>query len=108
NRLEEAAECCRRAILLKADFADAHNTLGTILEQQEKFDEATVSCRRAIELNPSLAEAWGNLGILLSHQGRVAEARACFERSQQFFPQSDVWKLNILSLCPIVFGSNAE
>ena len=108
NKPAEAAACCRRALELRPDFAEAHNTLGMVLETQGDWDEAMACWRRALELRPDYAEASSNLGKQLSQLGRIAEAEECYLNALALHPRQDVWKLNILSLCPSVFGNNAD
>ena len=108
EQLDEAIVQYRRAVELKPDFAEAHNNLGALLQKQGQLDEAIACCRRALELQPDSAEAFGNLGILLAQQGRVAEATACYLQAARLEPKQDVWRLNVLSLCPSVFNSSED
>ena len=108
GHIDEAAACWRRALELKPDFADAHNNFGGVLSKQGRYDEAIACWRRALELKPDFAEATGNLGTLLTQQGRVADARTCYLKALARHPTHEVWKLNIISLCPGAFGSNEE
>ncbi len=106
--LDAAAASCRRALELKPDLAETHNNLGLVLLRQEKLEEAMACFRRALELKPNFAEASNNLGIQLTRQGKLAEAKACYLKARQAQPQQDVWKLNILALCPSISTSNEE
>ena len=54
--------CCRKAIALKPDFAEAHYNLGNTLQQLGRLDDAEANYRRAIALKPDIAEAHNNLG----------------------------------------------
>ena len=106
--LDDAAACYRRALLANPDFAEAHHNLGAVLEEQGRSAESVACWRRALQLKPDFSEASSNLGILLAQQGRFEEAKGCYLKAQQFHPEQDSWKLNLLSLCPIVFNSNEE
>ena len=47
---EEAAEKCREAISIDAEYPEAHNILGVVLASQEHFDEAIGEHRKAYTL----------------------------------------------------------
>jgi len=51
------------------DNASLHDSLGTILAQQQNYSDATVQFKRAISLEPSLASAHYHLGSVFLNQG---------------------------------------
>jgi Flp pilus assembly protein TadD len=51
----------REAIRRKADYAEAHYTLGTALGSKGQIDEAISHFQEAIRLKPDYAEARNNL-----------------------------------------------
>ena len=108
DKLDEAAACYRRALEFNPDFAKAHHNLGAIWDKLGQPDAAIACWRRVLELQPDFPEASGNLGILLAQQGKVEEAKACYLEAMRLHPEQNAWKLNILSLCPIVSNSNEE
>src|ERR1700733_12854499 len=65
RRLDEAVASFRRALEMKADFAEACNNLGNALRGLGRLDEAVVSYRRALEIKPCYPEACNNLGNAL-------------------------------------------
>ena len=67
----EALACYQRALQLNPDFAEAHNNLGTALQDQGKIAEALACYRRALQLKPDYAEAHNNLGNALQDQGQI-------------------------------------
>jgi tetratricopeptide (TPR) repeat protein len=71
ERLDEAAACCRQAIALKPDFAEAHSNLGITLKNLGRLEEALASYRQAIALKPDFAEAHYNVGLILHMEGHV-------------------------------------
>ena len=75
-----------RALNIKPDFAEAHNTLGTALLQLGKLDAAVTSYRRALALRPDIAEVHSNLGWTLCEQGRLEEAEAACRRAIAIAP----------------------
>ena len=52
NKLDQAKEIYKSVILLKANHAEAHFSLGLLLFRELKFDKALESIQRAIDLNP--------------------------------------------------------
>ncbi len=71
---------------LKADYADAHNNLGTALWDHWKLEEAVGCFRRALELKPDYAEAHNNLGNAFKDQGKLDDAIACYRRALELQP----------------------
>ena len=57
GRLDEAAACHRRAVELKPDYAEAHNSLGYALKGQGRLDEAVACFRRALRTPARLCQA---------------------------------------------------
>jgi len=62
------------ALTTSPDDASLHDTLGTLLAQQEQFDPAVVEFQRAISLDPGLASAHFHLGSVFLNQGNPAAA----------------------------------
>jgi protein O-GlcNAc transferase len=86
GRLEDAAECYRRAIARNPRYAEAYNNLGYIFEVQGNLDEAETSYRRALQIKSYLVEAHYNLGNILQYLGRLDEAEASYKRALQIKP----------------------
>ena len=66
GRLEEAEIWMRRAILLKPDYAIAHNNLGNILRAKNKLKETESCYCKAIIFNPDFIKAYYNLSTITS------------------------------------------
>src|SRR4051794_22410974 len=75
----DAASLVGRAVMLKPDFAEAHNDRGVILAAGGLFAHALFSFERAVALNPGYIEARNNLGRGLRSLGRFDEAAKQFE-----------------------------
>lgn len=73
-----AVESFKKALDLKADFAEAHNNLAYSLRKQgkEHYDKALEHYNKAIELNPKLAQAYHYRGVLHALAGDKAAAKA--------------------------------
>ena len=66
----------------------AENNLGSVLNNQGKWDEAIPHFERALQLEPDYPEAQVNLGVALVNQGKLDEAIPYFERALQLNPYS--------------------
>ncbi len=108
NQLTLAAESWQRVVDLQPQSANAVERLAVAYSKLGRFDEAAGWFRRALELQPDSAEATAKLGTLLTRQGRIDEARECYRRALARNPASNVWKLNLISLCPVVFQDHQE
>ena len=81
GKLEDAVTCYKQALLLKPDFAEAHNNLANVDRKQKRVDEAVAGYQRALALRPGYAEAHYNLAVAFYEQKRFAEAVDCFEKA---------------------------
>jgi Flp pilus assembly protein TadD len=76
----------QKALALRPDYADAHNSLGDALAQLGQVDEAVAHFRRALEIQPNLGGAHNNLANALLRKGQVDEAIAHFQRALSIQP----------------------
>ena len=83
---EEALTCCRRALSLQRDHADALHQMGNALKQLGRLEESIEPYQRAIALRPDFVMAIGNLAQSLSKLGRTAEAETLNERVLALHP----------------------
>jgi Flp pilus assembly protein TadD len=74
GRWDEAAAHYSEALRLKADYAEAHNDLATILARQKKFEEAVAHFTLALQYGAQPAEAHVSLGKVCSAQGKTKKA----------------------------------
>lgn len=86
GRLDAAVVAYRKALALKADFAEGHNNLATALHGQGLLDEAVVSYRKAVDLKPDYVDAHSNLGVALQAQGHMEAAIASYRRTIELKP----------------------
>ncbi|MBA2707138.1 MAG: tetratricopeptide repeat protein, partial [Gemmatimonadaceae bacterium] len=87
GRIDDAIRAHRRAIELRADFAEPYFHLGNLLQSQGKLDEAISAFRRLIELEPELAEGYVNLGNALLLKNELFEADLAYQRALDFNPE---------------------
>jgi tetratricopeptide (TPR) repeat protein len=87
---DKAEAAYKKAIELKADYAEAYNGLANIYNATRKFDEAAAASAKAMELSGGAAGAAGaagggnadamfNQGVILWNAGKVADAKKQFE-----------------------------
>jgi tetratricopeptide (TPR) repeat protein len=81
GRLEQAVTRYKRALLLKPNYAEAHNNLGVVLATQGRVDDAVARYRRALSLKPDSADAHCNLGAALVTKGTIAEGITHYEHA---------------------------
>jgi len=75
-----ADDAFRRAIALRADFADAWNELGYALRNQGRYPESLKAYDEALRLRPNFPEALEYLGEAYVKMGRVDDARRVLDR----------------------------
>ena len=88
HKYGEAIVEFRKAIRLKPDRAETHDSLGFALSMQDKDDEAIVEYQKALKINPKSADTHNNLGVSLSKKGRGEEATIEFLRALEINPNS--------------------
>lgn len=81
GHLDKAKFNLERAIDLDPDSAEAHSSLGAVLQQQNKPIKAKKSFLLAIEHNAAFPGARIYLGLLYQHQGEYDKALQEFQRA---------------------------
>jgi tetratricopeptide (TPR) repeat protein/SAM-dependent methyltransferase len=72
DRLDEAAECYRRALSTAPDYVDAWVGLAFVLGEQKQYSEAEECLRRVSSIQPGIADAHYMLGTLSRKQNDLA------------------------------------
>lgn len=94
--MPKARTAALKALELDPNLAEAHVSLGAILEAYDwNWKEAERKYRRAIELNPQLAAAHLWYGMFLRDQGRRAEALPELETAYRLNPTAQLASLNM-------------
>jgi len=83
RNLDGAIKSFKKALRINPDYAEAHNSLGIVLQGQGLMGEAIASYDKALLIKPDLAEAHNNRGAALKDQGRLDEATASFDKALQ-------------------------
>ena len=79
-----AEEAWKKALEMKADYAEALNALSTLYNNQKRFEEASAMSAKAASAGgggAGSADATFNQGIILWNQGKIAEAKVKFEET---------------------------
>jgi type IV pilus assembly protein PilF len=71
KQLPAAIESARKAVVLKPDYSDAHNTLGKLLMENAQYSDAAIYLKKAASdlLYRDAYKALTNLGILYYRRG---------------------------------------
>jgi Flp pilus assembly protein TadD len=86
--VDEAIECCRKAIALDPKHASSHSGLGVILcDIKRDYDGAIACFRQAIALGAKDALTHYNLGNALKGKGKVDEAIECYQKAIELDPK---------------------
>jgi tetratricopeptide (TPR) repeat protein len=87
--LDGALVAFTQAVTAAPSSAPAHNKLGTIYVDLQRWDEAFGEFSKAVQLDPRHAPAHSNLGNVYRERGRLDEAVACYQRA--IAADSDYW-----------------
>lgn len=108
NRISEALEQFKAALLLAPDHPDGLLHYALALELKGRLRESETVSRRALELDPGFENALINLGLNLMHQGRVDEALLSFGIATSNNPEHGVARDNFLLCTNYVYGDGAD
>jgi len=77
--LDESVQVCQSALKVaqtgSEEEANVHNLLGTVYQQQRKFDQAIGEFRAALEITPGMRDAVFSLGWTYALEGNKEEAK---------------------------------
>ena len=86
---ERAIREFKKAIELKADYADAYHNLANIYHHKGDLKEAVRLYQQAVSFNPRLFESHYNLGIIYLNAGELDLARLQFEKALELRPEDE-------------------
>ncbi len=72
---KKTRDILEKALMLNENLAEAHATMGTLLDDEYKFDEAEREYKRAIDINPDYATVHNWYAMHYFDIGRVEEAK---------------------------------
>lgn len=71
----------QKVIELNPEFAEAHNNIGIIFDEQGRFDEALAEYNKALLLKPKYPEAYNNIGTIFVNQNKLEDALKSFSQA---------------------------
>lgn len=86
GRMQDAADCLRRALALNARHPAVQAQLGAALQKLERLDEALECLDRATALKPDDAQAHDSRGNILTDLERYPEAIESYQRAIALAP----------------------
>jgi len=86
GRLDDAAECYRRAVSISPDYVDACVGLGFVLSEQKHYGEAEPYLRHALSIDPENADAHYLRGTVANSQNDRVGAIDHFTRALEAKP----------------------
>ena len=88
GRFGDAEAQYRRAVGIRANYAEALCNVGTLLRATGRIIEAEQPLRQALKAKPAHLESQISLGTTLFLLGRLSEARSLLEKTLKLAPQS--------------------
>ena len=87
QQYQEAVACCRQALAIEPESAEAHFSLGVAFLGLAQHEEAVAQFEAALANRPELAEAHNNLGLALLALDRCEEAAAHCQQALRLQPE---------------------
>jgi tetratricopeptide (TPR) repeat protein len=81
NKLAEAEDALRQAVVLNPAKADWHGNLGVVLGRRGRVADAEACFRTALALDPTSATAHANVGTACAQRGKLADAEIHFRQA---------------------------
>lgn len=89
NRLDDAIEQCKNAILIDPTFGNPYNDIGAYLIRQKRYDEALPWLEKAVNAKryDAYHYAWYNMGRVYLAKELLNRARECFQKCLKIEPR---------------------
>jgi tetratricopeptide (TPR) repeat protein len=85
----------RKALEIKPDYAEAHNSLGLVLAAQGRVGEAIAHFSKTLEIKPNDELAHYNLGNMLAGRGQADDAIAHYRKALEIKPDYEAAHFNL-------------
>src|SRR5262245_29792591 len=89
NRIEEAIELYRKALLLRSQWAEGWWYLGALLYERDAFADAAVALSKATALSPKVGTTWVMLGLCEFKLGRFNDALTHIRQGRKLGASAD-------------------
>jgi len=86
GQIESAISNFKKAVALKADYAEAHYNIGVAYQKIDQFDDAHESYNQAINSIHAYPTAHNNLGVVFLNKGQIDDALKSFEWAIAYSP----------------------
>lgn len=107
NRLAEAEDALKKAILLNYKHPKAHYNLAVALAKTGRGEEALAHYYMAVTANPSFVEAYNNAGNILAADGNLDLAARAYQTGLSFRPDFSPARFNLAKVL-ILRGNRDE
>ena len=86
GRIDEAGECCRRALQIKPDLAQGHFLVGLVALAAKDRDTAFRAFASVTKLDKNHSAAWAQLAKIFMSDGQVNRADTALEEATKNSP----------------------
>jgi tetratricopeptide (TPR) repeat protein len=104
NKIDEAVDAYRRAIVLNESDAWSLNNLGLLFLEQGFVEDAVPYLARAVEINPRVPAFHNNLGMALEHKGRFLGAVEAYKGALAADPRYEKARQNLARVAAVKSG----
>jgi tetratricopeptide (TPR) repeat protein len=104
NKIDEAVDAYRRAIVLNERDAWSLNNLGLLFLEQGFTEDAVPYLAKAIEVNPNVPAFHNNLGMALEHMGRFIGATEAYKGALAADPRYEKARQNLARVAAVKGG----
>lgn len=90
GRVEEAGECCQKALKIQPDLVQGHFLVGLVALEAKDRATAFRAFRSVVKLDRDHAPAWANLARMHMSEGQVNKADAALRETQRIKPTDPI------------------
>ncbi|MEW6556795.1 MAG: tetratricopeptide repeat protein [Elusimicrobiota bacterium] len=83
---KKALQLCQKAVTIRPDYAELHNTLGNIYYMRKEYEKAYQEFKKAIEIKPHLSGAHYNLAVLYQTRNDYSNAIIEYKKAIEINP----------------------
>lgn len=102
GKLEEAAECYRKAIAVNPGQAEGLLNLGFVSKELKHYQDAERCLLQAVQINPAMEDAYYLLGGIAQERGNLVGAIGNYQKALELKPD---FEIVYGDLCQVLFQS---